>query len=150
MTANEKRKSLILENLTSHQTLGGIDQELLSKLKLITEERDKLKKELSSLQTSKEENAKLKSLVVSQGKEIEILEEKLDLYDTAKQKNEEELEQEIRQEIENQFKAKIDELSSENQSLKNQLSEKNSRISSLELNLSDNKVTIENASGSNN
>ena len=96
---NAKKKNSILKNLTDTHSTTSIDAELLTQIKQMKEENEKLKKELQNCAKVVEEGKKLKDRVKEQNKEIAILEEKLNLYDSAQAKNEEELVEEIKAEF---------------------------------------------------
>lgn len=144
-----KKKNSIISNLKEGQVSNSIDVELITKIKQVKEENDRLNKELQNCIKIVEENKKLKERVRNQDKELAILEEKINLYDSAQAKNEEELVEEIRSELEESFKEKITTLTNEVTKLNKELSDKNVKLSSLEVTLSDNKTTIDNLSNLN-
>ena len=144
-----KKKNSIISNLKEGQVSNSIDVELITKIKQVKEENDRLNKELQNCIKIVEENKKLKERVRNQDKELAILEEKINLYDSAQAKNEEELVEEIRSELEESFKEKITNLTNEVTKLNKELSDKNVKLSSLEVTLSDNKATIDNLSNLN-
>lgn len=141
---NAKKKNSILKNLTDTHSTTSIDAELLTQIKQMKEENEKLKKELQNCAKVVEEGKKLKDRVKEQNKEIAILEEKLNLYDSAQAKNEEELVEEIKAEFDEKYKEKIETLANQVVKLSNELSEKTATITSLEVKVSDNKQTIDN------
>ena len=139
-----KKKNSIISNLKEGQVSNSIDVELITKIKQVKEENDRLNKELQNCIKIVEENKKLKERVKNQDKEIAILEEKINLYDSAQAKNEEELVEEIRTELEESFKEKITSLTNEVTKLNKELSDKNVKLSTLEVTLSESKSTIDN------
>ena len=141
---NAKKKNSILKNLTDTHSTTSIDAELLTQIKQMKEENENLKKDLQNCAKVVEEGKKLKDRVKEQNKEIAILEEKLNLYDSAQAKNEEELVEEIKAEFDEKYKEKIETLANQVVKLSNELSEKTVTITSLEVKVSDNKQTIDN------
>ena len=119
---NAKKKNSILKNLTDTHSTTSIDAELLTQIKQMKEENEKLKKDLQNCAKVVEEGKKLKDRVKEQNKEIAILEEKLNLYDSAQAKNEEELVEEIKAEFDEKYKEKIETLANQVVKLSNELS----------------------------
>lgn len=143
-TTNAKKKNSILKNLTDTHSTTSIETELLTQIKQMKEENEKLKKELQNYAKAVEEGKKLKDRVKEQNKEIAILEEKLNLYDSAQAKNEEEFVEEIKTEFDEKYKEKVEALTNQAAKLSNELSAKTAAITSLEVKVSDDKQTIDN------